>query len=364
MLDQSKRLKNPSNIKLIALKPIIKEKHQNDTSNNVNIMFMSESNILNTKTIFNQPAFKYEYTSPLSLTRSDVDIKKIDIKKPAKITEPLYIDVGLSNRTIMQRDYISKMSIDVLEKLSMENQKFIDLSNSITKEKTQTEYEICQTGQKIQDLYSSLKMEYPPILKQLAQKQISIATKNLAFQKDTLASSIETKANALKNIKKKFPKYDFTLNDEMTKYITETLHNKHIAQKNNAHLENLLCEKRINEYSKKFKKKHDYVVNRVIPFLSKDCNADGSNFEPCMARMFREYYLDILIKNAHLKHYMEICEHWINYDEIYDDDCFINRCTIKTDHTKRFELVSSIDIIKFENFDNFNLDSGECLCKV
>jgi hypothetical protein len=290
---------------------------------------------------------------------NELEIKNSSIKEDSE-------EACAYKRNASARNYISRLSIDELTKLNTENQDFIYRTASLINTKALYGSDMHRAKKRIQDLENSLKVDYPPHLEQLARKQLSTATDNLASLDMTLTSIIDATRDTIDHIQSKFPEYDFTLAPEMSEYITETLKDKRATQEKNAHREKLLLEKKKLEDSKKqlLLKKSNYVVNHVIGFLSRECEADGSVFEPCMANMSRECYLNELISKAHMKHYQAICQHEIDFDEPYDDDYFINRWTIEADRHKRYATVASVDIIKFENDDGFDLDSSECSCHI
>jgi hypothetical protein len=155
-----------------------------------------------------------------------------------------------------------------------------------------------------------------------------------------LTSFINATNESLDRIRDKYPGYDFTLASRMTDYIADTL------MLNN---------------------KHDYVANHVIDFLIKVYKERGDTFEPCMASMFHECYLNDLIKDAHKNHYMAVCNHKINFIESCDDDYFINSDIMLNDSIDdsldHYATIVSVNIIKFENDDGFNLNSRKCSCR-
>jgi hypothetical protein len=296
-----------------------------------------------------------------------VESKDFEITNPP-IKE--YTEDDLYKRHLIARNYISNMIIDNLVILSTENQNFITVTDSMIVEKARIEKEIRKTDKKIQDLHNSLKADYPPNLKQLAQKQLLTTENKRMSQAGILMMFINTTNNTLNGIRSKFPEYDFTLAPEMSKYIAKKLKKKIYAQKKiTQRAKHILKKKVIAENKKqKIKKKHDYVVNHVIGFLSEEYKADGLDFEPCMDKMSRECYLNELIEKAHLKHYQKICVHRIDFKEPYDDDYFINPRTVRIDdyydcdYRKRYATATSVNIIKFENDEGFDLNSTKCSC--
>ena len=278
---------------------------------------------------------------------------------------------SVPRRKMAPRDYIMTLSIDDLAKLGVANQHFIDLTNSLIIEKAHMESDMRKNEQEIRDLCNSMKTDYPQNLKQLAQKQLTDATERMASRATLLASLLDVHSMQLDCIRAMFPEYDFTSDIEMSKHIAETLRNKRVMQEKIAHQEKIHCEKQELEdlEKKRLKKKLDYVVTRVIPFLSKNYKLEV--FEPCMAKMHQEDYLNELIKDAHLGHYMGICRHDLDFEIYSGMDYFINDSTTHDCNGndtydpcchKRFATGVSIDILEFNNDYDFNLDSNSCNC--
>ena len=161
----------------------------------------------------------------------------------------------------------------------------------------------------------------------------------------------------------------------MSRYIAETL-------KENIYKEQLLLEKQAKEENEKrlFNKKHEYVVMQVIPFLSKEYSKCGYEFEPLMAKMQKEDYLNELIREAHAKHYINVCSHHIDFNINFGTGCFIDQTSIYTCNgwikapddiwgrtsepccNKSYATGVSVNILEFDNSEHFNLDNKNCIC--
>ena len=103
------------------------------------------------------------------------------------------------------REYIMSLSISDLTALNAENQYFIDISELMNTEKKYIEAEICTIDQSINDLYNSLMIDYPPYLKQIAQKQLTDAQNQRTAQMNIMLSTQDSHNKAFDDIRKKFP---------------------------------------------------------------------------------------------------------------------------------------------------------------
>jgi hypothetical protein len=89
------------------------------------------------------------------------------------------MDISIYKRTGVSYTYISNLSIYALKMLSLDNQDFINYEKSMLNEKYNCESEVRLTEKKIQNLRNSLNVDYRIELKQLAQKQLTLAINKL-----------------------------------------------------------------------------------------------------------------------------------------------------------------------------------------
>jgi hypothetical protein len=241
----------------------------------------------------------------------------------------------------------------------------------------------------IDGLKQTIKSDLPEYLQEMAQVQLE----NALYEKSDLEQNHETmitQHNAdIRNITNLFTNYDWNI--DMMELVVDRI--KHFEKLKSIEVgriktEQLLLLKReendlrIREKEQLLNNKRQYVINKCIPYLLK-----SEYFTPDLSRLTNDDYLDELISDAHRFHYRDICEHCIDLDDDDENDVFTFEKSIKAcngwyqydDQTeydketndfvnepcchKRFCFGVSKDILKFINFESFNIDTKTCLCQ-
>jgi hypothetical protein len=242
----------------------------------------------------------------------------------------------------------------------------------------------------IDGIKQTIKSDLPEYLQEMAQVQME----NALIEKSDLEQRYETMITQhnddIRNITNLFTNYYWNI--DMMELILDRI--KHFENLKSIEVRRLKIEQlallkkeqndlRISEKDQLLNNKRQYVINKCIPYLLK-----REDFTPDLSRLTNDDYLDELISDAHRFHYRDICEHCIDLDD--DDDeytVFTYRESIKAcngwfpyddqiaydEETndfvnepcchKRFCFGVSKDILKFINFESFNIDTKTCLCQ-
>lgn len=235
-----------------------------------------------------------------------------------------------------------KKSMDIRVKkreqmiIGLDYNELIHLFNVITKKKKLRDdftlnennhlSELSIYNNKIDGFTKTLKLNLSENLQILAQEQMN----EVISEKSILKQNFETinlkyKENILE-ANNLFPRYDWTF--DMKSLVIQRIN---------------FFEKELIEQNKKvFVDKQQYIITKCIPYLL-------GSWDYCeiidFSRLSDDYYLDELVNDTHIFHYRHICTH--------AEIDFLK---------KKYSNGLSQNLLKFNNIENFNLDSMKCLC--
>jgi hypothetical protein len=309
--------------------------------------------------------------------RTGKNIPKPNINKPNKTKE------DANEQIIMALNLTDLNSL-----FTAINKRSILVSAFINDEKEYSK-ELNLYNKQIKGLKQTLESDMPEYLKEMAQAQMGTALSEKFDLEQSHKNMITQHNDDIRNISN-FTNYDWDI--DMTELVVDRI--KHFEKLKSIESSRLRTEQlalfkreqddlRMREKEKLINEKKHYVINKCIPYLLK-----SEYFKPDLSRLTHDDYLDELIKDAHRSHYQDICDHCIDLDD--DDDeytVFTFENSIKAcngwyqydDQTeydeetndfvdrpcchKRFCFGVSKDILKFDNFESFNMDTKKCICR-